>query len=71
LIVDAKLKAAQRKLTERVMGKAGVSGTAIGERGGEPCLLVYVSESKAKKAVPRSIDGVRVVVEVTGGFKAL
>lgn len=70
-MVDAKLRAAQKKLNDRVMGKAGVSGTAIGERGGKPCLLVYLSDGKAKKAIPRFVDGVRVVVEVTGGFEAL
>jgi hypothetical protein len=69
--MDPKLEAAQRKLTSKVMGRPGVSGTAIGERGGKVCLKVYVSDDKAGKNLPRSVDGFRVVVEVTGAFKRL
>jgi hypothetical protein len=69
--VDPKLEAAQRKLTNRVMGQPGVTGTAIGERGGKPCLKVYVSDEKAGKTLPRTVDGFRVVIEVTGSFKRL
>jgi hypothetical protein len=53
------------------MGRPGVTGTAIGERGGKPCLKVYVSHKDAGKSVPKSVDGFRVVVEVTGTFKRL
>ena len=69
--MDRKLEAAQKKLTDRVMGRPGVNGTAIGERDGKPCLKVYVSDTGAKKAIPRSQDGFPVVVEVSGRFKAL
>ncbi|MBT8395724.1 MAG: hypothetical protein HKO65_05365 [Gemmatimonadetes bacterium] len=69
--MDPKLEAAQRKLTARVMGRPGVTGTAIGERGGKPCLKVYVSERDAGKTLPRTIDGFRVVVEVTGRIRRL
>jgi hypothetical protein len=69
--VDAKLEAAQRKLTARVMGRPGVTGTAIGERGGKPCLKVYVSERDVAKTLPRSVDGFKVLVEVTGTFRRL
>ncbi len=65
------IKAAQRKLTAKVMGKAGVSGTAIGEKNGKPCLKVYVSDSKAGRSVPKTVAGFRVVVEVTGAFRRL
>jgi hypothetical protein len=69
--VDPKLESARRELTTRVMGKPGVTGTAVGERKGRPCLLVYLSDAKAKSSVPRSVDGFEVVVEVTGPFKRL
>jgi len=69
--VDRRLEKAHQKLTDRVMGRPGVSGTAIGERNGKPCLKVYVSDAGAKKAIPRSQDGFPVVVEVSGRFKAL
>ncbi|MGD8361035.1 MAG: hypothetical protein PVJ04_06360 [Gemmatimonadota bacterium] len=69
--MDRKLERAHQRLTDRVMGRPGVSGTAIGERGGKPCLKVYVSDTGAKKTIPRSQDGFPVVVEVSGRFKAL
>lgn len=65
------LKAAHRELTDKVMGRAGVAGTAIGRDGGRPCLKVYVSDRSAKGSLPRNVGGYPVVVEYTGGFKRL
>lgn len=65
------LKAAHRELTGKVMGRTGVSGTAIGERGVKPCLKVYVSDSKAGRSVPKKVGGFPVVVEKTGSFRRL
>ncbi len=65
------LKSAHRELTGKVMGRTGVSGTAIGQRGGKPCLKVYVSDSKAGRSVPKKIGGYPVVVEKTGKFERL
>ncbi len=65
------LKSAHRELTGKVMGRTGVSGTAIGQRGGKPCLKVYVNDSKAGRSVPKKIGGYPVVVEKTGKFKRL
>lgn len=65
------LKDAHRELAGRVMGRAGVSGTAIGKKGGKPCLKVYVSDSSAANKVPKSVGGFRVVVEKTGAFRKL
>jgi hypothetical protein len=53
------------------MGWAGVTGTAIGERKGKPCLIVYVSDSGVGKRLPRAQGGYPVVMEVTGTFKRL
>ena len=69
--MNADLKAAQRKLTDKVMGRPGVTGTAVGRRGGKPCLKVYVSDSTAGRKVPRSVGGFPVVVERTGTFRGL
>ena len=69
--MSADLKKAQRALTDEVMGRTGVSGTAIGEKGGKPCLKVYVDDAKAGRSVPKSVAGVPVVVEVTGAFRRL
>ncbi len=65
------IKAAHRKLTGKVMGRDGISGTAIGQKGGKPCLKVYVSDSKAGRSVPSNVGGFPVVVEKTGGFRRL
>ena len=65
------IKTAQRELNGKVMGRPGSSGTSIGERGGKPCLTVYVSDSKAGGRVPKRIGGFPVVVEKTGGFQRL
>ncbi len=53
------------------MGQPGVTGTAIGEQGGKPCLKVYVRDQKTGKAMPKKVGGFPVVVEVTGSFRRL
>ena len=65
------LKAAHKKLTDKVMGRSGVTGTAIGEKGGKPCLKVYVGDGKSGRDIPRTIGGYRVVVEKTGAIHRL
>jgi len=69
--MDPKLEAALAELTNKVMGQPGVSGTAIGERCGKPCLKVYVADAKVGKALPRNVGGFQVVIEATGPFKRL
>jgi len=69
--MSSDIKTAQRELNGKVMGRPGISGTAIGERGGKPCLTVYVSDSKAGKSVPKRVGGLPVVMEKTGGFRRL
>lgn len=68
--MDRTLDAARKELTDRVLGRPGVVGTAVGEEGGEPCLLVYVSDEAARKHVPGKVGRYRVVVERTGPFRA-
>jgi hypothetical protein len=70
-MVDPKLEAARRELTNRVMGKPGVTGTAVGERWGKPCLKVYVTDDDVKERIPRMVGGYRVIVERTGPFRRL
>jgi hypothetical protein len=65
------LKAAQRELDGKVMGRKGVAGTAIGEKGGKPCLKVYLDRKGAGGSIPKKIGGVPVVTEVTGRFRRL
>lgn len=60
--------AAHGRVTRRVIGMKGVAGTAIGTRGGKPCIKVYLeSDDRAlRRKLPRRVDGVPVEVEVTG-----
>ena len=66
-----KIETAQEKLNGQVMGRAGVTGTAIGMVGGRPGLKVYVESKEAarKVSIPGSIGGFKVDVEVSGSFK--
>lgn len=60
---------ALRELTRSVMGRPGVSGTALGEARGKPCLKVYVSDPNVARSLPKSLEGYPVVVETTGAFE--
>ena len=68
---DSGLRAAQRKLTAKVMGRKGVTGTAVGSERGRPCLKVYVNDAAARAGLPGSVDGYRVVAEVSGKIERL
>lgn len=63
--------AAHDRITRRVIGMKGVAGTAIGTRGGKPCIKVYLEEDdKALRGkLPRRVEGIPVDVEVTGKMK--
>ena len=65
------LEAARKELTRKVMGRPGVSGTAVGERNGKPCLKVYVDDREVRRSLPKEVGGYPVVVETTGPFRAL
>jgi hypothetical protein len=57
-----------KKVTRKVIGIEGVAGTAIGLKGGKGCVKVYLErdDPRLRAKLPRSVDGVRVDVEVTG-----
>ncbi|MGW8268144.1 MAG: hypothetical protein ACWGSQ_17390 [Longimicrobiales bacterium] len=69
--MNPKLDAAHRRLSAQVLGRPGVTGTAVGEEDGKPCLKVYLSDKKAAESLPGSVAGFRVVVEITGPFRRL
>ena len=69
--MDSSVKEAHRELSRRVMGRPGVSGTAIGQKSGKPCLKVLVSDSSAGRGMPKKVGGIPVVVEKTGSFRRL
>jgi hypothetical protein len=66
--VPGTIEHALRELTRKVMGRPGVSGTAIGEKHGKPCLKVYVSGADVGRALPSTVEGYPVVAETTGPF---
>ncbi|HSR40646.1 MAG TPA: hypothetical protein VLL48_00705 [Longimicrobiales bacterium] len=64
------LKTALRELNDRVLGRPGVAGTAVGERKGRPCLKVFVEDPATAGSIPTTVRGVPVVAETTGPFRA-
>lgn len=60
-------------VTRRVIGMKGVSGTAIGTRGGKPCIKVYLEKDdrRLRSRLPRRAGGFPVDVEVTGRVRRL
>lgn len=71
--VDDSVERARRQVTRKVMGMKGVVGTAIGLRQGKPCIKVYLEKDDPglRRRLPRSVGGVAVDVEVTGGMHKL
>lgn len=65
----ADLKPALAELTEQVMGRRGVTGTALGQNDGKPCLLVYLTSSSAAQGIPGRMRGVPVRTDVTGRIR--
>ncbi len=69
--MSKEIERARAELDRLVLGKDGISGTAIGLHGSDPCLKVYVRDAGAGRSVPRRVGGFRVVVEKTGAFRKL
>ena len=71
-VADTSIIAAQEALTREVMGRAGVTGTAIGLCDGEPCIKVYLTSSapEVREGIPTRYRGFTVDVEVTGELRA-
>jgi len=57
--------------SDSLMALPGVVGTAIGLCDGEKCIKVMVvdSNSATRAGIPTSVEGYRVVVEVTGPLR--
>ena len=62
---------AHAKLTREVIDVPGVTGVAVGMRGGSPCLKVYVDRrgTGTDGKIPKSVLGLDVVVEETGRLR--
>ena len=67
------IETAQQRLTDSLITMPGVSGVALGECDGEPCIKVLVvnrSEELLAK-IPNTFEGFAVQVEETGEIEAL
>lgn len=54
-----------------LMQISGVTGCGVGRNElGEPAIVVYVAERAAAGRVPRNVEGLEVVIEVTGPIEA-
>ena len=62
-----------KKYTDEWMEIPGVIGTGEGQADGKPAVLVFVEERSdtIDKKIPKTIEGHKVVIEVTGEIKAL
>ena len=62
--------AAQAQVTDEWLARDGVVGTAVGMKNGEAVLKVYLTAAGVA-ALPATVAGVDVDLEVTGRFSAL
>ncbi len=69
--VSGSIEAAHDRVTRRVIGMKGVAGTAIGTRGGRPCVKVYLEKDDPglRSRIPRRAGRFAVDVEVTGRMR--
>ncbi len=70
---DKPIELVLREYSSILMELTGVTGTAQGEYNGEPCLKVFAAKKSPEllEQIPELLGGYRVIVEVTGEFRAL
>lgn len=66
------IEAVQARHEAELMAKPEVEGVGIGEQGGVPCIIVYVSSpsNALPNNLPKDLEGYPVRVEHSGKFKA-
>lgn len=69
--MSGSIERAHDRVTRKVIGIKGVTGTAQGMRRGKPCIKVYVErdDARLRARLPRSSGGIPVEVEVTGTIR--
>ena|SRR5262245_11939292 len=62
-----------KRHTEELMSIPGVVGTAVGECGGRPCIMVLVlrKTNDVTTKIPSELEGFPLVVEETGAIRPL
>lgn len=83
MITMEDVKRVKKKYEAELMGKAGVTGCAIGykyvddKKTDELCIICYVKEKKPeeelkkKDIIPKTIEGVKIDVVESGELRAL
>jgi len=63
----------QQGHTDEWMAMPGVVGTAIGQRKGRPCILVFTDSNTepVRQRIPTTVEGYPVVIQYTGEIRAL
>ena len=71
--MSGSIEKAHDRVTRRVIGMKGVAGTAIGRRGGRPCIKIYLEKDDPglRSRLPRRAGRYQVDVEVTGKVQRL
>jgi hypothetical protein len=63
----------QQEHTDAWMVIPGVVGTAIGQCGGKPCILVFTASNseQVRRTIPPVVEGYPVVIQQSGQIRAL
>lgn len=63
----------QQEHTDAWMAIPGVVGTAIGQCGGKPCILILTAApaEQIRRKIPETVEGYPVVVQHIGEVRAL
>lgn len=61
-----------KRHTTELMAIPGVVGIGVGVSQGMPCILVFVLKKNATllKKIPNTLEGYKIQVEESGGFRA-
>ena len=71
-VVSSPSEQVRQKRQASLMAIDGVEGVGTGQDAvGNEAVVVYVRDQEAARRVPRKVDGLNVVVQVTGQIEAL
>jgi hypothetical protein len=72
-MAETTIKEVLKRNTDWLMSIPGVVGTAIGECGGKPCIMVLVVKKTPEltKQIPSELQGFPIVIEETGVIRPL
>ncbi|MBN1973030.1 MAG: hypothetical protein JW787_05290 [Sedimentisphaerales bacterium] len=70
---EKNIEQVQKEHTDEWMVIPGVEGTAIGQKQGKPCIIIFssIAPKKLKNLIPSIIEGYPIIIRLTGKFHAL